>query len=531
MTHRPAATPPFLVLLALALLALAPPWLLADDPLTPPTSPLTALLTPPDGPGLSIGNTSTGRLQQGIPIDRDGQALAQLPTHRRRQSHFGARSLTEVLQSTAEALQRRAPGPRLMLGDLSNQEGGDIRRHRSHRNGRDVDLAFFMRDQEGHPIEAQRFVRFDANGVGCDGACTFDLQRNWELVETLLSDHDQSLQYLFIYEPLRVLLLIHARDSGADPRLRRRAARVLRQPSDSAPHDDHYHLRVYCSVEDRLAGCQDRPPHWSWVQRTSRELAPHAQALGAALATASGEDRLLLLARIQTIAHPSAAPALIPLLTDPELSDATRDALQATGVNAQSFTPLLRVWQQKRDTPLAPRLLDWAAQTGHPWAPAWLTAVARGDGEQACQAARSLARLPPEQIIPYLVGLLDAPTACVQQQAQQALVAATAQQPPENQAPTAFWRAWWAEKRGTSRADWLMEAFRDGGLSISGLDDYTAVPALIDSITDGAEALSANAEFLLTAMTGHWVAAHAKPGDRQAAWRKWWHLNQPLFLP
>jgi penicillin-insensitive murein endopeptidase len=34
-----------------------------------------------------------------------------------------------------------------------------------------------------------------------------------------------------------------------------RAESVLHQPTDSRPHDDHFHLRIRCTPEERSAGC------------------------------------------------------------------------------------------------------------------------------------------------------------------------------------------------------------------------------------------------------------------------------------
>jgi hypothetical protein len=41
----------------------------------------------------------------------------------------------------------------------------------------------------------------------------------------------------------------------------------LHQPGDSAPHDDHLHLRIYCSQNDRPLGCVDRGPVRWWKKR------------------------------------------------------------------------------------------------------------------------------------------------------------------------------------------------------------------------------------------------------------------------
>ena len=36
-----------------------------------------------------------------------------------------------------------------------------------------------------------------------------------------------------------------------------RASEVLHQPSDAPPHDDHFHLRIRCTADERKADCVD----------------------------------------------------------------------------------------------------------------------------------------------------------------------------------------------------------------------------------------------------------------------------------
>ena len=42
---------------------------------------------------------------------------------------------------------------------------------------------------------------------------------------------------------------------------------MLAQPGDSAPHDDHFHVRVACTPAERVLGCQDGGPLWPWLDK------------------------------------------------------------------------------------------------------------------------------------------------------------------------------------------------------------------------------------------------------------------------
>ena len=55
---------------------------------------------------------------------------------------------------------------------------------------------------------------------------------------------------------------------------------LLRQPGDSAPHDDHMHIRIYCDPHERAFGCVDRgPQRWlktRWKYLRARPGLPEA---------------------------------------------------------------------------------------------------------------------------------------------------------------------------------------------------------------------------------------------------------------
>jgi penicillin-insensitive murein endopeptidase len=78
-------------------------------------------------------------------------------------------------------------------------------------------------------------------------------------------DHQAGVARIFVAEWLRVALLDHARAHGKDPWVVDRAARLLLQPGDSLPHDDHFHVRLACTLRERALGCVDGAPLWPWM--------------------------------------------------------------------------------------------------------------------------------------------------------------------------------------------------------------------------------------------------------------------------
>ncbi len=97
-----------------------------------------------------------------------------------------------------------------------------------------------------------------------------DLPRTWLFVQALL-EHDGSspVQRIYVVEHLRTMLLEHARESGAPEAIMRRFAELTCQPS--YPHDDHFHIRFFCSPEDIDGGCQDAGPIYRWRRAELRE--------------------------------------------------------------------------------------------------------------------------------------------------------------------------------------------------------------------------------------------------------------------
>jgi penicillin-insensitive murein endopeptidase len=210
-----------------------------------------------DAQSLSVGKSSEGRLL-GAKALQSGEAVRTLPLrHERRCLHWGTPRLVDALRRAGEVVRQASPdAPPLGVGDLSKARGGPIRPYsRSHQSGRDADIAFYQLDEQGRPVPAEDLLAFDARGQAGNGKRRFDRRRNWLLVRALLEDKGLDVQWMFISKPLRQALLEEARSLNEPARLLKRAEQVLHQPTDSRPHDDHFHLRIRCTPEERAAGC------------------------------------------------------------------------------------------------------------------------------------------------------------------------------------------------------------------------------------------------------------------------------------
>lgn len=212
----------------------------------------------------SAGGAKIGSVSRGLPYDGSLVNGAMLPPtgagyrsiRQSRGRFFGTDELIGGLIFVAKSLKSNDPAmPDLALGDISARNGGQITMHRSHQNGRDVDIVFFVTDPSGRPVQATDMVAFDGQGRSASGDLRLDVPRTWKLVEALLSNSyfGKDVKNLFISDPLRALFLKHARKIGSGAA--GRAASLMSQPGAS-PHSNHFHLRIGCSAEDRGKGCR-----------------------------------------------------------------------------------------------------------------------------------------------------------------------------------------------------------------------------------------------------------------------------------
>jgi penicillin-insensitive murein DD-endopeptidase len=223
----------------------------------------------PLAPGLtgSVGVPHSGVLTSGEELPQEGPGYRRFRKHG--EANFGVPRLVQGLTRTAQTLAIAHPGgPPLVVGDLSVRNGGKIPRHNSHRTGRDVDLLLFVQSPEGVPIESPGFVSLGADGFArlSDGRYVrLDVEREWQLVRTLLLDEELGVQFLFLSRDLEAQLIEYALARETDLSLVWHAETVMLEPADSLPHTDHIHMRIACSADDAVTGCTGGGPHWPWL--------------------------------------------------------------------------------------------------------------------------------------------------------------------------------------------------------------------------------------------------------------------------
>lgn len=233
---------------------------------------LAALLAglPPASQSTSIGSPTNGHLEGGVPLPLAGPGFRH-NDRRSRDARYGTVEVVRAIARAAAAVAHELPGSELVVNDLGLANGGRISHHGSHRAGRDADILFFVRDDQGNSRPAVgEAIEPDGTGYDYKELATaaddvrvhFDAPRTWRFVRALLEDPDDSVQRIFVAEHLRAMLLTEAERAHAPPALLQRFAEISCQPG--YPHDDHLHVRWFCSHEDIAKGCQDLPPLYPW---------------------------------------------------------------------------------------------------------------------------------------------------------------------------------------------------------------------------------------------------------------------------
>ncbi|MBR57078.1 MAG: hypothetical protein CMH54_03370 [Myxococcales bacterium] len=220
---------------------------------------------------IAVGSHGGGSVDGAVRVPVGDPWLRMLRKSRSRRYDYGHSRVVGALMDVAQRYGTRTwPNRPLWLGNIGVRGGGKIRPSRSHQIGLDVDIVIPVLDPRRHP-PAIRSV-YPPSEEADPKIRTMDVNATWILVEEILRTPELDILWLFIARPLANVLIEHAIRERADPDIVLRAILLLHQPSDSRSHDDHLHLRVGCSMDDRLAGCVNSGPRWSWVLETHRRV-------------------------------------------------------------------------------------------------------------------------------------------------------------------------------------------------------------------------------------------------------------------
>ncbi len=242
-----------------------------------------------DNSSVSVGRTNAGRVRQPAQLPLRGTGYVVPDKWRTRKFQYGTDELVTAVQRAAARVHAKDRRAKAGFADLSKVRGGSSAWHKSHHSGRDIDVLFYSTDESKKPLPppARDMLAYGGDGKakmaarqtipyddeGWEGR-RFDDKRNWWFLEALLTDPTIRLQWVFVSTDLEARLLQYARRAKRPNWVIEHARVVMNQPGDSLPHDNHFHIRVYCSRSDRFHGCAERGPVWQHEKKAFKYGGP-----------------------------------------------------------------------------------------------------------------------------------------------------------------------------------------------------------------------------------------------------------------
>jgi len=248
----------------------------------------------------------------------------------KRHTHFGTKELIALISRAGKHVHSLHPDAVVGIGNLSREGGGQTGSSVSHKSGRDADIGMFALTKDGKPRNLKSFVAFEKDGWDKKKRFQFDPRRNLDLVLALIEDAKVQVQVIFVADWLKSRLVQEARKRGLEVERITRLETTLRQPSDSNPHHHHYHLRLYCALDDRLHGCLERGDIHPWIDHGDRVFEARVQKLVALCSMNEERWRRAAVVRLGEMKAKSALPHLVKGVEDSS-AKVSQAALHALG--------------------------------------------------------------------------------------------------------------------------------------------------------------------------------------------------------
>lgn len=502
----------------------------------------------PAGHSVSVGTVTDGRIMNAVPLEYPGRTYGVLPRQYHRSLGYGSRELIAALVSASEYVDRVHPGSILWFGNIGRRRGGDIPWSVSHNAGRDADLAFYTTDPDGNLVQPPDLLHYRASGRSQEygGYYRFDTPRNWTLVKALVVSPHSQVQYLFISNPLRQTLLDYARSRGEPATIIDRAARLMQQPGRDIPHDDHLHVRVYCSAFDRTGGCQNLGRVHPGVDLHDSAAARRIERAAVLLRAGEVDTRRRAVERLALLDGQSQLGLIRRRLSDPDptVRAAAVDAIARLG-DTDEMGWLVMHWEDENDDLVRSRIIAAGGALGGRTA-GLLFAQLVGSAESVELAGKpydlrldvldSVALSGRAEPAFGVVELLEDPDIEVARRAASTLrMLANRSEDScdwdqnvsaiEAQLAASQWTAWLENAADSSRDEWVANGFAELGVAMDGRASAAAAE-LANIIDDERAWLSVNAQRLLMRMSRNQPRSLDWPtSDAETYWRRWVRRN------
>lgn len=473
-----------------------------------------------DNRSVSIGTVTEGTLFHGEALLFPNQHVGVLSVQLARGLQFGTDELIGAIERAATRVAQNHGGWTTWIGNIGRRSGGDIPYSVSHNSGRDADIAFYY----AAPTTGVQMVPPDLLPVNSalqserDGLIyQFDVERNWAFIQALLEDTEIQIQFLFISNALKQRLLEYARSIDASTDTISRAETVMGQPGRRNPHDDHLHIRLYCSRFGVEAGCENIGRTHAWVETYESERREQVRLLRTLLGSADPEERARAIERLTLLGEGRHVERIAALFADPT----PRVRAAAVGAIAElaprRFSPELQeLWLQENDLTVISRvagalsLQDLEAVQGFLIAQLDNPKLVQQDGltlDGRCFLVDALADLRSVAAVGPLSSLLSEPDPFLRSRVDWALARLTNSRVGADwsdltldaaslDAAEAVWNQRLATLNDVPPEDWIVAELVESGFSVDEAGDIA--PSTFAEVIERGEAHeSLNAQFVL----------------------------------
>ncbi len=194
----------------------------------------------PVSPSEAVGPTNRGRLENGVPLPHHRGYVIRTPART-----YGTEETTRWIVEAFRTVDAKFKHTKVVrIHDISGRNGGRLRDHKSHQNGRDADISYYQEkcSSSGCPFDDFR-------------SSELDVARQWTLLEYWLRNGQAEM--IFVDYRLQAKLYRYAKRKGVTkaqlnrwiqyPRGRYEPNGVIRHYRN---HEDHLHIRFVCPYSD-----------------------------------------------------------------------------------------------------------------------------------------------------------------------------------------------------------------------------------------------------------------------------------------
>lgn len=176
---------------------------------------------------ISMGFVEEGRLINGVPFPQGDGWTVVSPD-----ATYGTQETVDFVAAAIRQVKAEHPdAPPLRVNQISAREGGYLRPHKTHQNGRDVDLGFYYPGGQTVRVREREKV--------------IDVALNWALVKALVMQGD--VQFILVDQRVQKVLFEHAKKAGEDSAWLDSLFHAGRSSilQHARRHRDHFHVRYF----------------------------------------------------------------------------------------------------------------------------------------------------------------------------------------------------------------------------------------------------------------------------------------------